>query len=211
MFDPTLYYPSLNSPYKSWTDKELVTGSQYIFTCLDGNEHFLTIAAEVTSYGGNSEQFATLVARAGNRDKNAVAAKDMGRLSLIEASYNLTNSVTKVAGGDFQALRSTGMEMRKRPQPVVLGTPSNLVITANGTVGQLKTKVNAVNGVKGYIIKYTIDPMTPGSQWENIFCSTSQCVINGLQSGAKYWIVVGAMGSKEQTTWGVAQLSPFVP
>jgi hypothetical protein len=178
---------------------------------MNENEYFTTLATEIANYGENAENFTTLVSRAGNRDKNAVAAKDIGRLSLIEASIALTNSVTKAAGGDFQALISSGMELRKRPQSIVLGTPSNLAITTNGAVGQLKTKVNAVKGAKGYIVKYTIDPQTPDSQWESIFCSTSQCVINGLGSGAKYWIVIGAMGAKEQTTWSVSQLSPFVP
>ena len=210
MLDPTLYYPTLNAPYKSWNDTELVSGSRYIYTCMNSNEYFLTMAEEVTSYGESVEGFATLVAKAGNRDKNAVAAKDMGRLSLIEASINLGNSVTKVAAGNLQALISSGLDLRKRPQPVVLGTPSNLVISVNGAVGQLKTKVNSVKGAKTYIVKYTIDPQAPGSEWTSIICTTSQYVISGLQSGAKYWIIVGAVGSKGQTTWSVAQLSPFV-
>jgi hypothetical protein len=212
MFDPSLYYPTLNAPYKSWNDKEMVTGSHYIFTCMNLNEHFTTLAAEVTSYGELSTQFANLVSLATNRDKNAVTAKDMGRLALIEASINLGNSVTQVANGDFLALASSGIEMRTRPQSVVLGTTSNPVLTVDSNVvGQLKVKVPTVDGAKGYIVKYTINPQTTDTQWVNVFGTTSQRFIDGLQSGAKYWVMVGAVGGKGQTAWSGAVLSPFVP
>jgi hypothetical protein len=212
MFDPTLYYPTLNAPYKSWNDKEMVTGSHYIFTCLNLNDFFSALAAEVTSYGQLSAEFANLVSQAANRDKNAVVAKDMGRLALIEASINLGNSVTQVANGNFQALASSGIEMRKRPQTVVLGTPSTPVVTVDSNVaGRIKVKVNLVKGARTYIVKYTINPLTPDSQWENVFSTTSQRFIDGLESGAKYWVMVGAVGGNGQTTWSGAVLSPFAP
>jgi hypothetical protein len=211
MFDPSLYYPTLNAPYKSWNDKEMVTGSHYIFTCMNLNEYFPTLTAQVTDYGELSTQFANLVSLAANRDKNAVVAKDMGRLALIEASINLGNSVTQVANGDFLALASSGMEMRKRSQSVVLGAVSMPVITAKGVVGQLKVNVHVVKGARSYIVKYTINPQTPDSQWVNVFGTTTKCFIDGLESGAKYWIMVGAVGGKRQTAWSGAVLSPFVP
>lgn len=211
MFDPSVYYPTLNAPYKSWSDAQLVNGSHYIFTCMKFNEFFLTMADEITTYGELSAGFGTLVSVAGNRDKNAVVAKDLGRLSLIEASISLGNSASKIAAGNFQALASAGIELRKRPQPLVLGTPSNLVITAGTAVGQLKTKIKLVKGARCYIVKYAIDPQTPDSQWVSVTCTTSRYLLTGLQSGAKYWIKVGAVGGKDQTTWSPSQLSPFVP
>ena len=212
MFDPNFYYPTLITPYKSWGDKQLVTDTHYIFTCTKDNDYFLTLADEVTAYGIISDNFRDAVAQAANRDKDAVNAKDMARLELIGATLNLSNSVTKVANGSFAALASSGMPMRKRPQPIVLGTPNNLVITADdNVVGQLISKISAVKGARSYIVKYTINPQTPDSQWDSIICTTRICIINGLETGAKYWIQVGAVGSYEQTRWGVSQLSPFVP
>ena len=142
---------------------------------------------------------------------NAIVAKDVARVALVDATVGLSNSVTKVAGGDLQILVSSGLELRRRPQTVVLGTPSNLVITPGNVQGQLKTKVDAVKGAKSYVAKYTIDPQTPASQWASVTCTIRECVLTGLQSGAKYWIVVGAVGGYGKTQWGAAQLSPFVP
>ena len=212
MFDPNFYYPTLTTPYKSWSDKLMVTGTHSIFTRLKNNANFPSLAAEVTAYGTISDNFRDAVALATNRDKDAVNAKDMARLDLIAATLNLSNSVTQVANGNFAALNSSGMPMRKRPQPIVLGTPNNLVITAdNNVVGQLISAIDAVKGAKSYIVKYTINPQTPDSQWDSIICTTRKCIINGLETGAKYWIQVGAVGGNEQTRWGVSQLSPFVP
>ena len=151
------------------------------------------------------------MALAANREKNAVVAKDIMRLSLISATFNLGNAVTQIANGDLQALASSGLQLRKRPLAIMLTPATNLVITASTVVGQLKTMVDAVKGAKCYVAKYTIDPQTPASQWASVACTARRCVLTGLQSGAKYWVIVGAVGGNGQTEWGVAQLSPFVP
>jgi hypothetical protein len=211
MIDVSLYYPTLTKPYKKWSDKQLVTGSHHIFTCMNGNEYFTGIAADIAGYGELSKNFSNKVAVAANRGKNDVAAKDMVRLSLIDSTLNLANSVSQIANGEIQILVSSGIPMRKRPKPAVLTTPTNLVVSAGQATGQLITKIDRVKGARTYIVRYTLDPQTPASAWASVVCTTRRCVINDLQSGSKYWIMVGALGGNGQNTWGVAQLSPYVP
>lgn len=211
MIDLSIYYPSLTAPYKSWGDKKLITGSQYIFTCMDGNAYFTGIAADVTVYGELSANFAGKVALAGNRDKNAVIAKDLVRVELIGNTLNLANSVSKIANGDIQILGACGMPMRKRVQPIVLTAPTNLVVTPGKVPGQLTISVNRVKGARSYVVKYSLDPQTPDSSWASVTCTKRDCTLTGLQSGSKYWIMVGAVGGNDQTLWSVAQLSSYVP
>jgi hypothetical protein len=211
MIDLNFYYPILIAPYKSWPDKTLAGGSHYIFTCMSGNTYFSALATQVADYGELSGLFRNQVAIAANRGKNAVIAKDMTRLELIAATLTLRNAVAQIAKGDLQALASSGMVLRKKWQRVALTAPQNLRITSGAAEGQLKIKVKTVHGARSYEIKYTIDPQTPASQWASVTCTTSQYRIDGLQSGAKYWIMVGAVGGKGQTTWSVSQLSPYVP
>lgn len=211
MIDFSSYYPTLTAPYKSWPDKQLITGTHFIYTCMISREVFIPLATEIADFGVLSEDFSNKVAVAGNREKNAVIAKDIARNSLITSVLNLGNSVTKIANGDGQILSSAGMQLRRRPQPLVLGMPGNLVISAGSLAGQITTKVDSVKGARSYVVRYTIDPQTPASTWTSITCTTRQCVIDGLQSGAKYWIIVGAVGGNGQTMWSVAQPSPYVP
>ena len=206
-----LFYPALTAPYKRWGDNKLFTGTQSICTKMTGNEFFTSIAAAVGAYAEVSETFGNKIAIASNRDKNAIIVKEMVRLDLISATLNLSNSVSQIANGDLQILVSSGMPLRKRAQPVVLTTPGNLVITAGSMPGELTTKVDAVKGVKSYVVKYTLDPQTPASTWTSVTCTTRYCTLTGLQSGAKYWIMVGAVGGNGQTKWSVTQISAYVP
>lgn len=211
MPDYSFYYPSLIAPYKSWSDTKLVAGSGYIFNCLQGNDYFTSLATEVTAYGNIVNAFRTQVELAGNRDKNAVAAKNVMRNALIAATISIANAVTQAASGNIQALVSSGMELRKKPQPIELEAPVNLVITAGPQPGQLKTKVDVVKGARSYIARCATDPEAPATQWTIVNCSRSQCVISGLPSGTKQWVVIGALGSNHNTAWSAMQLSPFVP
>jgi len=178
---------------------------------MDGNAYFTSIAADVTAYGELATGFAGKVAVAGNRDKNAVIAKDLLRVELIGTTLNLANSVSKLANGDIQVLGASGMPLRKRVQPIVLTAPTNLAVTAGKVPGQLTITVNRVKGARSYVVKYTLDPQTPDSSWASITSTRRDCTLTGLQSGSKYWIMVGAVGGNEQTLWSLAQLSGYVP
>lgn len=210
MIDVNFYYPTLTAPYRGMPDKTLVSSTHYIFTNCNGNAHFTAIQSEIEAYGVLSDSFRDLVAIAINRGKTAIVEKDIARYALITATLNLGNSVTKIANGDIAILASSGMELRKKPRSIQLGEPSNLVIEA-GNDGELSAKVDRVAGAKSYIVKYALDPQTPASHWAFVVISTRQYTITGLESGAKYWIMVGAVGAKGQTNWSVPQRSPYVP
>lgn len=211
MIDLNFYYPTLIAPYKSWPDKTLASGSHYIFTCMSGNAYFSELATQVANYGELSGLFRNQVAIAANGDKNAIITKDIMRNELVAATFTLRNAVAQITKGDLQALASSGLVLRRKWQRVALTAPQNLRIISGAGEGQLKIKVRTVHGARSYEIKYTMDPQRPASQWASAVCTTSQYRINGLKSGAKYWIMVGAIGGKGQTAWGVAQLSPYVP
>lgn len=158
MTDLMFYYPTLIAPYKGWSDKQLVTGTHYIATCMIGNQYFTTLADEIAAFAEQSENFGNKVAVATNRDKNDVIAKDLVRLSLIGDTLNLGNSVTKIANGELQVLASSGMPLRKRAQPIVLTMPANLVLSVSNVTGELTTRVDSVKGARSYVVKYTQDP-----------------------------------------------------
>lgn len=210
MIEESLFYPTLTAPYKSWPDKRLVSDTHYIHTCTAGSEYFTPLATQIANFGELSDFFRDKVAIAGNRDKNAIIAKDLARQALIGAVMNLSNSVSNLANGDVQVLTSSGMPMRKRPQSVVMTVPTNMVITNGNVAGQCIASVDRIKGAMSYVVKYTLDPQTPDSIWASMYSTSRQCVINGLQSGAKYWIMIGAVGGKGQILWSTAQLSPYI-
>ena len=211
MIDVTFYYPALTAPYKGWSDRKLVTGTQAMVNALDGNEYFTTIAAEVTAFSGLVTTFTNKVAAASSRDSDAIIAKDLARLELISATLNLGNSVAKVANGDIQVLASSRMPLRKRRVPVVLEAPVNLTLVPGNPAGSLKVSVNRVKGASSYLVNYAAEPVTPESVWASAVSTSRNCTLYGLQSGAKYSVVVAAVGAKEQLMWGAPQQSPYIP
>ena len=209
--ETALFFPTLTAPYKKWPDKKLSLGAESIFVRMKDNEYYPTLSEEVNEFGLLSKDFAKKIAEAFGGGRDAIIAKDMARIALVRATLRLGNSVSQVANGDLQALASSGFELRKRPRSVVLGTPSAITIITGNQEGRLQTKMPAVTGARSYAVRYTMDPLTPESIWQSITCTTRKCVINELQSGRKYWIMIGAVGGKGQTNWSATHLSGYVP
>ncbi len=205
-----LFFPTLTRPYNSWSDKTLATESMKIQTNMADNPFFPTTVPTMDVFSTAAGDFVTSLARAGTRDINAVAAKNAKRDTLIAFCIQLGNSVVTTANGEIELLVSSGLPMRKRPQPVVIGNPTNFRITNGINPGELDLRVDTMKGASSFVFEYTEYPPTDASVWQRTTCSTSRCTISGLTAGKKYWFRVAAIGRKGQQVWGETLLSPYV-
>jgi hypothetical protein len=197
-------------PYNSWSDTKLSTETARIQLAMDRNPAFPSPSPDMTVFGAAVTAYQTQLAKAATRDANAVAAKNSRRAELIALCEQLGNSVAMTAQGNVEALVSTGLPLRKKPEGVVLEAPSNFRITNGVNSGELDVKVDSQKGATGFGFDYTEDPPTTESVWVKTICSTSRCTIKGLTPGKRYWFRPLVTGRKGQMVVGDMLQSPYV-
>ena len=205
-----LYDGVVTRPYKAWTDSKLSSETMKIDSSMAKNTYFPSPSPTMKVFSAAVATFISQLAKAGTRDMNAVATKNVRREELIALCVQLGNSVTETAKGNVEALVSTSMPLRKKRQNIVLGQPANLRITNGINPGELDLRVDTVQGSKSFGFEYTQDPPTPESVWVKTICSTSRCTIKSLEPGKKYWFRTFVTGSRGQQVMGDMLLSPFV-
>ena len=140
-------------------------------------------------------------AAAATRDKNAVIAKGVARLSLIEALQALARWCMSQANGDRQMLESTGFPLRKpTPQPrPEIPAPTNLQVTDGPVPFSMYVSIDGNKLYKSFTFQYTTtDPALPGSVWESEFVTASEYIFFNLQPNTRYWFRVVAVGTRKQ-------------
>lgn len=196
-------------PFNSWPDKKLATEGKQIELSMLNNPAFPSPEPSITTFSEAVAAFIDQLGKAGSRDATAVAAKNSKRFELVQLCNSLVNSVTSTANGNREMLVSTGLPLRKVPQPVVLRSPQNFMVTNGINPRELNLRIKA-NKAKSNIFEYTEDPPTETSVWTRFTCTTSRFTVSGLQSGKRYWFRVASVGGRNQLAWGETILSPYV-
>ncbi len=197
-------------PYKSWSDTKLSTETLRIQNSMTDNPLFPAPSPTMEVFGEAVGAYVLQLAKAGSRDKSAVAAKNARRVQLITLCEQLGYSASNTANGDVEALVSTSLPLKKKRQSVVIAPPSNFRIANGMNPGDLDLRVDSMRGAVSFKFEYTQDPPTATSVWVETVCSTSRCTFKNLESGKRYWFRVAAIGSKGQMVWGETLLSPYV-
>jgi hypothetical protein len=115
-----------------------------------------------------------------------------------------------IAGGDLTMLISSRLPLQRARQKAVLPTPENLVIENGTNLGEMIARINNIKAAKSYNFFFTADPLTDSSVWTSISSSTCKYTITSLKAGTRVWIKVQAIGPRQQSTWSVTLLSPYV-
>ncbi|MEP7233396.1 MAG: fibronectin type III domain-containing protein [Ginsengibacter sp.] len=196
-------------PFNSWPDKKLAAESKQVALSMTGNAAFPNPEPSMPIFSAGVDAFIDQLGKAGSRDATAIAAKNTKRFELVQLCNSLVNSVASTANGNREMLVSTGLPLRKLPQPVVLRNPENFTVTNGINPGDLKLKIKA-NKAKSNIFEYTEDPPTETSVWTRFTCTSSSYTVSGLQPGKRYWFRVASVGGRNQLAWGETILSPYV-
>ena len=92
-----------------------------------------------------------------------------------------------VANGDVAILISSGYNLTKTPQPVVITASESITLKNGPSTGKLTTLVATQKGAPSYLHSVTTDPVTADSKWISLSSRTGKCTFANLQPGVKYW------------------------
>jgi hypothetical protein len=184
------------------TPDETVAVANQIVTAMTGNANFTTPNPTLATVTGlvttaqtkiAAQLAAKTAAEAATTDSDAALTALRGTLAQL-AAY-----VENAAGGDAVKIQSAGMSVRAAAAPIgVLGQVQNLAVTAGDDEGELDATWDPVNGAKSYQVQTSPDPITPTS-WQDVApVAKSRKGLSGLTSGARVWLRVRAISSKEE-------------
>ncbi|HUC82394.1 MAG TPA: fibronectin type III domain-containing protein, partial [Flavisolibacter sp.] len=131
-------------------------------------------------------------------DRVLVAQKNIARQTLVNLLHLLGYYVLFTAQGNRLIALKSGFRLAKDPTPVVITKPTGLKVENGDQDGVLQVSIKTVPGAVAYMHQYSTDPALKEDSWMSVTCSTAKCHLAGLQPGTKYFIRVGAIGTKEQ-------------
>ncbi len=180
------------------SDGNLESKTHSIISNMTGNANFPTPTPTLAVVEAAADNYSSALVKALTGNRADVADKNAKRAELENVLRSLCTYVNLTANGDVTKLLTSGFDVSKDPQPVVLTRPENLRVENGAASGTLLVSVKAVKGAHAYFHEYTTDAtMAPGS-WVSTTGTTSRMQFANLQPGTTYYCRVGAVGTNNQ-------------
>jgi hypothetical protein len=197
--------PKVKLNFRSLTVPEKVARAQQIVAAMTGNSNFPTpnptLAAVTTAV--NDLQTADADAQAARREaRHLTGERDRKEDKLIQLITQLGAHVESVAGDDEAKIMSAGLEMRsdRTTDTSEATAPETLTATTGNHEGEVELSWDAVRGARSYVVERTTDPQT--APWTHAGVSPrSSLIIEGLESGKRYYFRVAAITLNGQSPW----------
>jgi hypothetical protein len=197
--------PKIKLNFNRLTIPEKVARAQQVVAALTGNSNFPTphpTLAEVTAAAGALEAAANDAYAARLEAKRRTAAQGDKEDDLIQLMTQLAAHVESVAGGDESLIMSAGLETRSAaaPDSSAPTAPETLTATTGNHEGEIELSWDTVRGARSYVVERSTDPQT--APWAQSGVSPrSSFVVEGLDSGKRYYFRVAAVTLNGQSPW----------
>ena len=118
---------------------------------MTANANFPTPVPTLAALQAAADAYTAALVKAGTGNRADVADKNAKREVLVNLLRSLCRYVNLIADGDAAMLLTSGFDVSKDPQPVVITKPE-IVRLENGVAsGQLVMSVKAVKGAYSYL------------------------------------------------------------
>jgi hypothetical protein len=184
---------------------EKIARARQIIAALTGNTNFTSphpTLAEMTA-AIDSLKTADDDAQAARRTaKRLTAARDHEEDDLDQLVTQLVGYVESVSGGDEALIMSAGLETRSDPTTDTSApdAPETLATTTGNHDGEVELSWDTVRGARSYVIERTTDPQA--GPWTHAGVTPrSSLIVEGLESGKRYYFRVAAVTLNGQSPW----------
>lgn len=184
--------------FKRLSDANLLTFAQNVTTSMAAAvTSFPTPVPSLESINSELGNYAELLQTSANRDKVQVQLKNISKFTLNQMLSQLADYVNTTTT-DSAVLASSGFELNKLPQPIIITAPENPTLSDGNGTGRLMFKFKSVKGASSYVYQYTTDETFQESSWVSIPATTTSYTFTGLTKGTNYYCRALAVGSNRQ-------------
>jgi hypothetical protein len=190
--------------FTSLSDSGLESKTELIISSLTGNTSFPTPTPTLAALQTAADAFSAALLKAGTGNRVDIAIKNAAREVLVDLMRNLCMYVNLTANGDRAMLLSSGFNISKDREPIVITKPENLKIETGLSSGELLLSVNAVKGASAYLHEYSTDATLAPQSWVSTTTTASKALLDNLQPGVTYYCRVGVVGPNGQLLYSDA-------
>ena len=192
------------STFSKYTDGGFESKTHTIISSMTGNAFFTTPVPALATVQTAADAYSAALIKASTGNRTDIATKNEKREELTGLLRSLSTYVNLTANGDRPMLLSSGFDVTKERETVVISKPENLKIENGISTGELFVSVNAVKGAYAYLHEYTTDATMAPGKWVSNPATTSKGIFSNLEPGVKYYCRVGAVGTNGQLLYSDA-------
>ncbi len=190
---------------RNLTIPEKVARARQIVAAMTGNSNFPTpnptLASVTTAI--DALETADADAQAARREaRRLTGERDRKEDKLTQLLTQLGAHVESVASDDEAKVMSAGLEMRSAAAPDTSAptTPETVTATTGNHEGEIELSWDTVRGARSYVVERATDPQA-GPWTQSGISPRSSLIVEGLESGKRYYFRVAAVTLNGQSPW----------
>jgi hypothetical protein len=174
-----------------------------IISCMNGNQNFISLQAQVNTLITEAANYQALVTKAASRDKDAIIARDASRQNVTELLHTIGWGVSSIANNNIAILSSSGFSYTQPSKPTPAMTKPDVPKLASGVnTGEIDCKAATQMGMKSVNYYITTDAAALTDAGTNTWTVTSYAkskfTFTNLVPGQRYYIRIGLVGVRGQ-------------
>jgi hypothetical protein len=184
--------------YRRTSDIKALKLGDRVTDSLEDNAKFPEANATRTKLEKTCNDFRGAISIAGRNDRTLSSAKNDIKAELIGLLDDLADYVTTISNGDKTMLLSSGFDITGEKDLSQVLSPIEKLVVVSELPGQATTRIKRVAAARSYVHQYTTDPLSPDSVWVSETSTDREHTFTNLQSVARYWFRVIAIGKGKQ-------------
>lgn len=191
----------ISTKYRTSSDMKLLKFGYQILDTMDNNPIYTNSPLVKAVLQKSCDDFRLAGSIASRKDRTLSSAKNDRKADLVRDLDILNVHVTETCKGDKTMLLQSGFEIAGLKNESQDLQPIKEMKVISELPGTATIRVSRVANAKSYVYQYTADPISPDSVWISETVLTREHTFTNLNSVARYWFRVIAIGKGNQTVY----------
>lgn len=194
-----------------YSDKALDTLACNVVKNLTRSEVYPTLGELAAQIGEVEEKFADALLQMLDPNKQATTQKNQIRKQLETLLRSAALKVQDLSEGDELMIRKSGFDITEKAAPIgILPQVTNVKAKAGSLAGSLEISWDVVVKAIMYEVRYAVVSPDGTTEYISVLSTRHKIILEGLEAGKQYRIIVSAIGTDSRRTWSGEIVSPYV-
>lgn len=192
------FFAQVKTSFTRYKVNDLIAKATTIYTCMLNNKDFPSPLPDLPTLLGfiTNLQACQTVVEAGNLA--GIKARDKAQADLISALKSIGNYNNFQAQGSAEKLATTGFELYKSGQTVILHAIKAIFVTSIVNTNSISIRVVGAKGAKSFMYQYTTNADKAEGSWISENNTVRKHTFSSLTKGSLVSVRVIVNGSKGQ-------------
>jgi hypothetical protein len=191
----------ISTKYRNSSDMKLLKFGYQVSDTMTDNPIYANSPLVQAVLQKSCDNFRVAGSIAGRKDRALLSAKNDRKADLIKDLDILNEYLTITCKGDKTMLLQSGFEIAGLKNDSKDLQPIREITVVSELPGTVTISVKRITGAKSYVFQYTADPLSSDSVWVSETSLNRKHTFSSLNSVARYWFRVIAIGKGNQTVY----------